>query len=55
MLTPAVLGIARHILTLIGGYLVAKGTIDNGMAETLVGAGVSIIGVVWSIVNKRSV
>lgn len=54
MLTPAILGIARHILTLGGGYLIAQGLVDAGQAETLVGAGVAIVGVVWSLIEKRS-
>ena len=53
MLTPAILGVVRHVLTLGGGYLVARGTIDSSSADTLVGAGVSIAGVIWSIVDKR--
>jgi hypothetical protein len=53
MMNTALMGIARHLLTLAGGYLVAKGTIDAAAAETLVGAGVSIVGVVWSVLDKR--
>lgn len=52
-MNTALMGIARHLLTLAGGYLVAKGTIDAAAAETLVGAGVSIVGVVWSVLDKR--
>lgn len=54
MLTTAVMGIARHVLTLVGGYLVAKGALDAAAAETLVGAGAAIIGVVWSVVEKKT-
>ena len=46
-------GLARHALTTGGGYLVAQGFIDAEMASLLVGAGVTIAGVVWSIVEKR--
>lgn len=53
-MTPAILGIARHLLTLGGGALVARGYIDAGAAETLVGAGVAIVGVVWSVYEKRA-
>ena len=53
MMSSAVMGIARHLLTMLGGYLVAKGTIDAAAAETIVGAGVSIVGVVWSLMEKR--
>jgi hypothetical protein len=54
MFSTAIMGIARHILTLAGGYLVAKGTIDAAAMETLVGAGVSIVGVVWSVIDKKT-
>lgn len=53
MLTPAILGIARHLLTIGGGYLIAQGAVDAAQVETLVGAGVAIVGVVWSIIEKR--
>ena len=46
-------GLARHVLTAGGGYLVAQGMIDAEMALQLVGAGVTIAGVIWSIVEKR--
>jgi hypothetical protein len=54
MMNTAVMGIARHILTLAGGYLVAKGTLDAAAAETLVGAGVAVVGVVWSVLEKKT-
>jgi hypothetical protein len=53
MMTAAVLGIARHLLTLLGGFLVARGTLDAAAAETLIGAGVSIVGVGWSVLEKK--
>ena len=53
MFNTAVLGVARHILTLAGGFLVAQGTLDASSAETLIGAGVAIVGVAWSIFEKR--
>lgn len=53
MLTPAILGIARHILTLGAGALVTYGYIEGGDAETLIGAGVGIVGVIWSVIEKR--
>ena len=46
-------GLVRHILTAGGGYLVAKGMIDEGSVETLVGAIITIAGVVWSAIAKK--
>lgn len=48
-----VLGIVRHILTFGGGILVAKGLIDNGMLSEISGAVITLIGAVWSIVEKN--
>ena len=54
MPNAAVMGIARHLLTIAGGFLVAQGTIDAAGVETLIGAGVAIVGVVWSIWDKKA-
>ena len=42
------LGLIRHLLTAVGGYLVAKGWIDESTVSELVGAVLTIIGTVWS-------
>jgi hypothetical protein len=47
-----VIGIVRHILTFVGGVIVAKGlTTDAAMVE-LTGAAMTAIGIIWSIVSK---
>lgn len=51
---PIVTGLARHLLTAGGGYLVAQGVLDAGTAELAVGALVTLVGVVWSILEKRA-
>lgn len=48
-----VLGIIRHILTFLGGILVARGVIDESTAMEISAAIITIIGVVWSIVDKK--
>lgn len=48
-----VLGIVRHILTFGGGILVTKGLLDNGMLSEISGAVITLIGAVWSIVEKN--
>jgi hypothetical protein len=45
--------IARHVLTTIGGGLVASGAIDSGQLETGIGAIMVLAGIVWSVVQKR--
>lgn len=46
-------GFVRHILTAAGGGLVANGTVTGSEWEAVVGGAVAIIGVIWSIVQKR--
>lgn len=50
---PMILGIARHLLTAAGGALVARGMIDAGNAEAAIGAVVTLIGIGWSMIEKR--
>jgi hypothetical protein len=47
------LGLARHLLTLIGGIFVAKGQIDADTMNTAVGAAVALGGAAWSIADKK--
>lgn len=47
------LALARHVLTALGGYLVATGSIDAAAAETAVGAIVTLGGVAWSVADKK--
>lgn len=47
------LGIARHVLTIVGGGLVSKGVVEANIAEELIGVGMSIVGIFWSIKNKK--
>ena len=47
-----VFGIVRHALTIIGGALVTKGVIDDAVATELVGCGMSIAGLLWSLKSK---
>jgi len=48
-----ILGIVRHILTFGGGILVAKGLLDEGMVAEISGAVITLIGAIWSIVEKN--
>lgn len=43
-----VLGIVRHVLTFAGGFIVAKGWIDQGVLPEVIGAVITIVGAVWS-------
>ena len=48
------LGLIRHALTFVGGILVAKGVVDDATSLELVGAIVTIIGGVWSVLSKKT-
>ncbi|MCX8157673.1 MAG: hypothetical protein N3J91_14720 [Verrucomicrobiae bacterium] len=47
------LGIARHLLTAVGGVLVSRGWTDPASLETAVGALLTLAGFAWSIWHKR--
>lgn len=47
-----VLGILRHSLTFVGGFLVMKGLIDETTATEIVGGLITLVGTIWSIVDK---
>ena len=49
-----IFGLTRHLLTLIGGYYVSKGQIDQSSVDTVIGGLTGIAGVAWSIKHKLS-
>lgn len=54
MTKEMVWGVARAILAAAGGYLVAKGMVDAGTLETVLGALGTIFAAGWSIWAKKS-
>ena len=53
MLKPAILALIRHVLTVAGTALVAKGYVQASEVEPLIGAMLTIGSVIWSIADKR--
>jgi len=47
-----VLGILRHSLTFLGGLLVMKGLVDETTATEIIGGVITLVGTIWSIVEK---
>lgn len=47
------LGVLRHVLTFVGGVVVAKGYTDNTTVTEIIGAAMTLAGAVWSIVDKN--
>lgn len=48
-----ILGLMRHVLTFAGGALAAQGWASEGELTELIGGLMTVIGAVWSIVDKR--
>ena len=47
------LGILRHVLTFVGGVLMAKGVVTDGWVADTVGAIMTLTGSVWSLLDKN--
>lgn len=48
-----VMGLIRHLMTAGGGILAAKGYVDSGTVETVVGAVITLLGALWSVYDKK--
>ena len=46
-------GLIRHALTVIGGGLVAKGYLEDAVAQEIIGILISTAGIIWSFVDKK--
>jgi len=49
-----ILGIIRHTLTFVGGILVTRGLIGEGMVTEIVGGVMTLVGTIWSVVQKTN-
>jgi hypothetical protein len=49
----SILGVLRHVLTTAGGAVAAQGHISEDEVSTAVGALLALVGVVWSVWQKR--
>jgi len=52
IMQSAVIALLRHLLTFIGGTLVAKGILDSAALTEIIGAIISILSVTWMAVSK---
>ena len=48
----AIIALIRHLLTFIGGTLVAKGLLDSASLTELIGAIITILSTGWMLVSK---
>ena len=53
LMKDAILGIVRHVLTTAGGALIGAGYIDGTELQAAVGAVVTLLGLILSIIDKR--
>jgi len=49
-----VMGMVRHGLTFLGGLLVTKGLLDDGMVQEVLGAVMTLVGAGWSVYAKKT-
>ena len=47
-------GLLRHLATIAGGVLIAKGSLTTDSFTMILGSASSIVGTGWSFVNKAS-
>ena len=52
LMQSAIIALLRHLLTFIGGTLVAKGLLDATALTEIIGAIISIVSVSWMAVSK---
>lgn len=47
------LGLIRHGLTAVGGFIVAKGLVEDSLIQDAIGAVMTLVGIVWSVASKK--
>ena len=55
LMKSAVIALLRHLLTFIGGTLVAKGLLDTETLQELIGALITLLSVGWMTIDKVKV
>ena len=49
-----IMGIIRHTLTFVGGILVIKGVTTEAVSNEVIGAVMTAVGAVWSIISNKA-
>jgi positive regulator of sigma E activity len=52
LMQSAIIALLRHLLTFIGGTLVAKGILDSATLQEIIGALITLLSVGWMAVEK---
>jgi len=50
-----ILGIVRHALTFVGGIIIMNGLPSDSTIQEIIGTIMTLIGGIWSVVNKQKV
>jgi hypothetical protein len=48
-----ILSLIRHTLTFVGGVLIVQGTVDESIVEQVIATTLTLIGLIWSVVDKK--
>ena len=54
MTKEQVMGIVRHTLTFVGGILIVQGIAAEGIVTEAIGAVVTAVGAVWSVIKNKA-
>jgi positive regulator of sigma E activity len=55
LMQSAIIALLRHLLTFIGGTLVAKGLLDTETLQEIIGALITLLSVGWMTIDKVKV
>jgi hypothetical protein len=55
IMQSAIIALLRHLLTFIGGSLVAKGLLDATVLQEIIGALITLVSVGWMTIEKVKV
>ena len=55
LMKSAIIALLRHLLTFIGGTLVAKGLLDTETLQEIIGALITLLSVGWMTIDKVKV
>ena len=53
MTKTQILSLIRHTLTFVGGVLITHGTIDESLIEQTIATTLTLVSLIWSIVEKK--
>ena len=48
------MGVIRHILGAVGGYLTGAGYMDDAGVQAVIGAVMVVVPIIWSAASKRT-